>query len=290
VLPPPSPTQGTDSALLRVARLRVTYVDGGQSYSPALRHVDLTIAAREVVGILGESGCGKSTLARAILGLLPRNARVEGSVQLRGVNLIGLPEPGLRCIRGAKISLIHQEPGLSLSPVMRIGQQIAEVIRAHRRLGRNELRNEVERMLSEVRLSDPRRISHSYPHQLSGGELSRVVIAQALACRPDLVIADEPTRSLDVRVQAEILDLLRELNHEVGTAILFITHNPTLFLRFADRVVVMSDGEVVEEGSLSLVFRQPRHPYTQSLLRLVPNAFAGAASWQKDTELGCTAL
>jgi len=273
-LSPQAPARGP--ALLHIAQLAVTYPGQGQSGPAALRGVDLDIAAGEAVGILGESGCGKSTLALSILGLLPAAARVEGSIELCSRQLLGLPERDLRAIRGAKISLIHQEPGLCLSPVMPVGRQIAEVIRAHRPLPRKQLRQEVEAILEEVRLPDARRIAQAYPHQLSGGELSRVVIAQALACRPVLIIADEPTRSLDLRIQAEIVDLFRDLHQRCATAILFITHNPALLAGFADRVIVMHEGQVAEDGEAKRVFCQPSHAYTKSLLQLVPHAMPAA--------------
>jgi oligopeptide/dipeptide ABC transporter ATP-binding protein len=238
----------------------------------ALRQLDLEMHAGEVVGILGESGCGKSTLALSILGLLPAEARVDGSILFRNEELLGLPQGQLRRIRGAKISLIHQEPGLALSPVMRIGDQIAEVIAAHRSLKRKARKQEVEAILREVQLADTGRIYAAYPHQLSGGELHRVAIAQALACRPDLIIADEPTRSLDITVQAEILSVLQNLNRQFGTALIFITHNPALLAGFADRVAVMYAGRVVEEGDGSRLFRRPLHPYTKALLDLVPRS------------------
>jgi len=223
------------AGLLRVCGLSVSYAGSGPSPVMALRQLDLEIAAGEVLGVLGESGCGKSTLALSILGLLPADARIEGSILFRNEELLGLPERQLRRIRGAKISLIHQEPGFALSPVMRVGDQIAEVIIAHRSLTRKARKQEVESMLREVQLADTGRIYAAYPHQLSGGELHRVAIAQALACRPDLIIADEPTRSLDVTVQAEILGVLRNLNQTVGTTLIFITHNPALLAGFADR-------------------------------------------------------
>lgn len=258
--------------LLQIHGLSVSY--GSHRHSPvlALRHLNLEIAAGETVGILGESGCGKSTLALSIPGLLPKDAQVEGSIRFRDEELLGQPEAQLRRIRGAKISLIHQEPGLALSPVMRVGDQIAEVLAAHRKLGRKACRQEGESILRELQLSDTERIYSAYPHQLSGGELHRVAIAQALACRPDLVIADEPTRSLDVTVQAEILGVLRNLKQKCGTALLFITHNPALLVEFADRVVVMYAGRVIEEGGVSRVFRRPLHPYTAGLLDLVPGS------------------
>jgi ABC-type glutathione transport system ATPase component len=256
--------------LLVISGLRVCY--GAQEQSPALGGVSLEIAAGEILGVLGESGCGKSTLALSILGVLPAAASIAGSIKFRGEELVGLPEPKLRAIRGAKISLIHQEPGLCLSPVMRVGNQICEIIRAHRSLPREQLRPEATVALAEAGLPDPERVYHSYPHQLSGGELNRVVIAQALSCRPDLLIADEPTRSLDAAVQAEVLDLFRELNRKLNTAILFITHNPALLARLASRVLVMHYGQVVEEGPLAHVFGQPQHGYTRRLLQLVPQS------------------
>jgi len=253
----------------------VNYASRGQAPVHALRQLDLEISAGEVVGILGESGCGKSTLALSILGLLPAGARTDGSILFRDEEVLGLMEPRLRRIRGARISLIHQEPRLALSPVMRVGEQIAEVIRAHRRLARRARKQEAETMLKEVQLTDTKRIYSAYPHQLSGGELHRVAIAQALACHPDLLIADEPTRSLDTTIQAEILELLRTLRQRFGTALIFITHNPALLLGFADSVFVMYAGRVVEAGSLSTIFGQPLHPYTRCLLDLMPRSPCG---------------
>jgi len=258
--------------LLRVRRLSVNYASRVHAPVLALRRLDLEISAGEVVGILGESGCGKSTLALSILGLLPAGAWADGSILFRNEELLRLPEAQLRRIRGAKISLIHQEPGLALSPVMRVGEQIAEVIGAHRSLKRKARKQEAESMLQEVHLTDPERIYAAYPHQLSGGELHRVAIAQALACRPDLVIADEPTRSLDVTVQGEILGVLQNLKRKFGTALMFITHNPALLVGFTDRVAVMYAGRVVEAGSLSRVFGRPLHPYTRGLLELMPRS------------------
>lgn len=270
---PPSTPPGGASPLLRIANLSVTYGAFGQHAVPALRNISLDIHAGEIIGILGESGCGKSTLASSLLRMLSADSTIEGSVLLQGNNILGLNKQELRNIRGAKIALIHQEPGLSLSPVMCVGDQISEVIRAHLRLDRKERRRKVSEVLSEVRLSEMDRIYRAYPHQLSGGELHRVAIAQALACRPDLVIADESTRSLDLKTQTEILELLAAVNHKFGTAILFITHNPALLAGFAQRVVVMHDGCIVEEGNSKEVFRHPLHPYTADLLKLVPRSF-----------------
>ena len=236
---------------------------------PALCEIDFEIGPGEVVGVLGESGCGKSTLALSILGLLPARARVEGSIRFHNQDLLQLSESRLRIVQGAQISLIHQEPGLSLSPVIRVGEQISEVLRAHRPMKRILREQECKAMLREVQLAEVDRIYNAYPHQLSGGELHRVAIAQALICRPELVICDEPTSSLDVTIQAEILNLLRELKRKFGMALIFITHNPALLAGFADRVLVMYEGKIVEEGRVSQVFRRPLHSYTHELLQLV---------------------
>jgi oligopeptide/dipeptide ABC transporter ATP-binding protein len=242
---------------------------GGQPF-PALRQVDLDIAPGEIVGILGESGCGKSTLALSMLGLLPANADSEGSIFFEDEDLSKAGESRWGAIRGARVAMIFQEPGLSLSPVMRAGDQIGEVLRAHRRGRKNEPRQEVEAALRHAGLPDVDRIYRAYPHQLSGGELHRVAIAQALVCRPALIIADEPTRSLDVTLQAEIQSALRNVSRKFGSALIFITHNPALLTGFADRVLVMYAGRVVEAGPVAQVYRRPLHPYTRALLQLVP--------------------
>ena len=247
----------------------MTYDARSQQPVPALRKVDLDIAPGEVVGILGESGSGKSTLALSILGLLPESAHIEGSFFLEGEDLSDAAESRWAAIRGAKVAMIFQEPGLSLSPVMRAGDQISEVIRAHRGGSSKQRKQEVEAALKDAGISDVDRIYRAYPHQLSGGELHRVAIAQALVCRPALLIADEPTRSLDVTLQAEIQNALRDINRKYGVALIFITHNPALLPGFADRVVVMYAGRIVEAGTVAQVYRRPFHPYTKGLLQLV---------------------
>jgi oligopeptide/dipeptide ABC transporter ATP-binding protein len=260
------------SALLHVRGLTVSYDAHSQQGVPALRQVDLDIAPGEIVGILGESGSGKSTLALSILGLLPESAQVDGSIVLEGEDLSNVPESRWAEVRGARVAMIFQEPGLSLSPVMRAGDQIGEVIRAHRSLGSKRRKQEVEAALKDAGISNVDRTYRAYPHQLSGGELHRVAIAQALVCQPVLVIADEPTRSLDVTLQAEIQNALRDINHKHGSSLLFITHNPALLTGFADRVVVMYAGRIVEAGPVAQVYRRPIHPYTKGLLQLVPKS------------------
>jgi len=266
----PSDTVPTGaSPLLSVRGLNVTYGRGRRS-APALCAVNFDLAPGEIVGILGESGSGKSTLALSLLGLLADKAIIEGSIVFQGQELLEARESCWQSIRGARISSIFQDPGLALSPVMRVGDQIAEVIRAHRPSNRKALKQECEAILREVRLPEVERVYNAYPHQLSGGQLHRISIAQALVCRPELIIADEPTRSLDVTVQMEILDVLRSINRKWGSALIFITHNPALLAGFADRVIVMYAGRIVEDGPATRVFRRPLHPYTKGLLQLIP--------------------
>lgn len=251
--------------LLRVSSLTVRYASCDGSPDSALSGINLEIGNGEIVGVLGESGCGKSTLALAILGLLPKRTRVEGSICYYGEEMTQLSEAKLRAIRGAKISLIHQEAGISFSPVMRVGKQISEVLGAHTEFSDGDRKERTRSVLSEVGLRDVDRIYNSYPHQLSSGELHRIAIAQALICRPELVIADEATRSLDVTLQLEILHLLREIKQKRGSALVFITHDPMLLAGFADRCVLMCKGEIVEDGTLADVLRGQTHPYTRML-------------------------
>jgi oligopeptide/dipeptide ABC transporter ATP-binding protein len=258
------------SALLCVRGLTVKYVVKDAETHPVLVGIGFDINPGEIVGILGESGSGKSTLALSILGLLPAPTEIAGSILFKDSDLLRLDDSGWEGIRGARIAMVFQEPGLSLSPVMRVGDQIAEVLRAHRQEEGKHRKQQVEAILEDVGLVQVERLYKAYPHQLSGGELHRVAIAQALACRPDIVIADEPTRSLDGTRQAEILDLLRQTTRRLGCSLIFITHNPALLAGFADRVMVMYAGRIVEEGPVSRVFRQPLHPYTKGLLQLVP--------------------
>jgi oligopeptide/dipeptide ABC transporter ATP-binding protein len=263
--------------LVQIIDLTITYSSGGSPPVRAVDHVRLEIHPGEVIGVLGESGSGKSTLASALLRLLPPHARYEsGSVMFQGRNLLTLAEPDLRKVRGKEISLISQDPALSLNPVMRVGDQIAEVVRAHIPMDGSERRQQVEELLRAVGFDRPSQIYSAYPHQLSGGQRQRVVIAQAIACRPVLVIADEPTSKLDAALQAEILGLLSGIRERDGTAFLVISHDPTIFPGFADRIVVMYAGRVVEEGRTQDIFRKPLHPYTQALVRLSERYFESA--------------
>ncbi|MGH9757090.1 MAG: ABC transporter ATP-binding protein [Candidatus Acidiferrales bacterium] len=254
--------------LLDVRDLRIRYSCVDTPAHQAVDGIQFEIAPGEVVGLMGESGCGKSSLALAILGLLPREScEVRGSILFCGRELNGMPEHELQEIRGAGISLVFQEPGISLSPVMRVGDQVAEVIHAHRRGNWKACRAESESMLSRVGLTPTSRIFSAYPHQLSGGQCQRVVLAQALCCRPTLLIADEPTASLDARSQADFLELLRSFKEESGISILLISHTPEIQASLADRLLVMKEGRIVEQGRFEELYRRPTHAYTRWMLR-----------------------
>jgi oligopeptide/dipeptide ABC transporter ATP-binding protein len=255
--------------LAQIIDLTITYSSGDSPPVRALDRARFEIHRGEVVGVLGESGSGKSTLASAILCTLPPNARYEsGNVMFRERNLLTLPDAELRKLRGKEISLVSQDPALALTPVMRVGDQIAEVIRAHIAMSSSKRGHSTEELLHAVGFDEPQLIYSAYPHQLSGGQRQRVAIAQAIACRPSLVIADEPTSKLDAALQAEVLSLLGEIRKQYGTAFLIISHDPTIFPGFADRIVVMYAGRIVEQGTTEDIFRRPLHPYTEALIRL----------------------
>nr|WP_269330452.1 ABC transporter ATP-binding protein [Kineosporia babensis] len=236
----------------------------------AVRGATFEVAHGQVTALVGESGSGKSVSATAVLGLLPGNARVGGSVRLNGEELIGANPARLRQVRGGEIGTVFQEPMSALNPVLTVGAQIAEAIRTHRTLTRREAWERTEHLMATAGLSEPARIAGSYPHELSGGQLQRAMIAMAISCDPVLLIADEPTTALDVTVQAGILQLLRELGERLGTAILLITHDMGVVADLAHDVVVMKDGEVVEKAPVLPLFAQPAHPYTKNLLQAVP--------------------
>ncbi|HYK90203.1 MAG TPA: ABC transporter ATP-binding protein [Acidobacteriota bacterium] len=258
-------------AMLQVLDLAANYRSSDGCEVPALTGVTFSIRSGEAVGLLGESGCGKSTTALTLLRLLPESARiVRGEVRFCGKNMLELGGRELRGLRGSEVSLIFQEPSIALNPVICIENQVAEVIRAHRPWNWRRCRREAREILAQVHLSDSDRLYRAYPHELSGGQKQRVLIAQALACRPSLVVADEPTTGLDARIQAEILDLLWELKVQHQIAFLFISHHPGVLARLADRVLVMYAGKIVEEGELSHVYGNPLHPYTRGLLQAIP--------------------
>jgi oligopeptide/dipeptide ABC transporter ATP-binding protein len=236
-----------------------------------LDDVSFEVAEGEVVGVVGESGSGKSMTALAAMGLLPGGGRVAaGQVAFEGQDLVGLPEREMSRIRGARMAMIFQEPTASLNPVLTIGEQIAEVLRHHRGLGRRAAWREAISLLRLVEIAAAERRVEEYPHQLSGGMRQRAMIAIALACRPRLLIADEPTTALDATVQAGILDLLRGLRRELGMAVLLITHDLGVVADICERVVVMYAGRVAESGAAEAMLARPAHPYTRALLAAIP--------------------
>ena len=278
--------------LLDVRNLSIEFVTA-QGMMTAVRDVSFHIAASEVLGLVGESGSGKSVSALAILRLLPPQARIRGSIQFRGEELLPLPEPGMRHIRGAGISMIFQEPMTALNPVMRVGDQIAEAVLAHADRAGAKAPDHLERRdaglkarsstvgkadawrlaveaLRTVAIDDADRRARDYPHQLSGGQRQRVMIAMAVVNRPSLLIADEPTTALDVTIQAQVLDLLAELREKFSLAMLFISHDLAVVSQISHRIGVMYAGSVVEMGTATDVFRNPAHPYTRGLLNSVP--------------------
>jgi len=257
--------------LLDIQNLSVCYRPSGGADVFALRGANLQIAPGQIVGVLGESGSGKRTLAASVLALLPMNGTIgAGAVVLQGTNLLGLDREELERVRGAKVSLIFQEPGVALHPMMRVGAQIEEVLRAHGGESKEGRRRAVRELLHSIFGDEAERIYFSYPHQLSGGQRQRIAIAQAIVCKPELLIADEPTASLDSVTRREIVELLKKLQRERGLAILFITHSAELLEGFADRIVVMYAGQIVEEGDAKRVLKAPGHPYTEALLKCRP--------------------
>jgi peptide/nickel transport system ATP-binding protein len=237
----------------------------------AVRGVNFSVAPGETLGIVGESGCGKSVTAMSVLGLVQRPGKVvNGEILFKGRDLLKLTGEELRNIRGRDIAMIFQDPLSSLNPVLRVGFQIDEAMYAHGKIPKDQVKVRGIDLLKQVRVSDAERRLRDFPHQFSGGMRQRAMIAMGLSNRPDLLIADEPTTALDVTVQAQILELLRDLNDETGAAIILITHNLGVVAGLCKRVVVMYAGEIVEEGTAEQIFESPQHPYTWSLLRSVP--------------------
>ncbi len=254
--------------LLQVRDLAIRYCSGDAVTHQAVGGVSFDIAPGETVGLMGESGCGKTSIALALLSLLPKEgAEVSGSILFRGHELLSTDENSLRKIRGAGISLVFQEPSIALNPVMRVGEQIAEVIHAHRDWSWKRCRAETESALARVGLPPSKRILSAYPHQLSGGQCQRVVLAQALSCDPALVIADEPTAALDARSQSELVILLRNLKQELKLSLLLISHAPEIQANLADRLLIMAGGQIVEQGSFAQVYWHPSHHCTRTILR-----------------------
>jgi peptide/nickel transport system ATP-binding protein len=275
--PPPTPEPGTDRPVLEVRGLSVDFgVD--RKWVPAAIGLNYEVRAGEVLAIVGESGSGKSASSMALLGLLPSNSRVTGSVRLAGQELLGADEANIRAVRGKDVAVIFQEPMTALNPVYTVGAQIVETIRLHNEISPDEARLRALRMLELVELPDPEKAFRSYPHQLSGGQRQRAMIAQSLSCDPKLLIADEPTTALDVTVQAEILDLMRNLRNKLDSAIVLITHDMGVVADLADRIAVMRQGLIVETGTAAQIFHNPQHAYTQTLLAAVPHLGQGGSA------------
>ena len=268
--------------LLHVEDLRVSYISREGKKCPALAGVDFELGPGEILGVLGESGSGKSTLAMALLRLLPGNAEIEkGAVLFEGQDLLRAESHALEDVRGARIALIFQEPSLALHPTIRIGEQVSDVLAAHESASRAARRQKTLELLAEVFPTDAARIADSYPHQLSGGQQQRVLIAQAIACGPALIVADEPTASLDPTTQQDILLLFRTLRGKFNLSLILITHNPALLAGLADRVLVLYAGKVAEIGPAEQVLRIPQHPYTRALMQSVPAGLAEPAKSHK---------
>ena len=260
---------GITGPLLEVEGLSVDFaVD--DYWVPAAKNLHYSVPGGKCLAIVGESGSGKSASSMAMLGLLPKNARIRGSARLAGKELLGLKPDQLQRVRGGEISVIFQEPMTALNPVFTVGFQIVETLRVHFGMTPSQAKERALELLDMVELPDPLKAYNSYPHQLSGGQRQRAMIAQSISCDPWLLIADEPTTALDVTVQAEILDLMRDLRHRLDSAILLITHDMGVVADLADDMIVMRKGEIVERGTVEDVFRAPQHPYTQQLLAAVP--------------------
>jgi oligopeptide/dipeptide ABC transporter ATP-binding protein len=239
----------------------------------AVDGVDFRLERGRTLGIVGESGCGKSVTALSIIGLVPRppGRIVAGEVRFEGEDLLRLPSARLRELRGARLSMIFQEPMTSLNPAFTVGDQVAEALLRHRKTSKKEAKQNAIEMLRRVRIPSPEHRARDYPHRLSGGMRQRVMIAMALACNPQLLIADEPTTALDVTIQAQILELMRALRSQLGTAIILITHDLGVIAELADDVIVMYAGQVVERCPVSALFTEPQHPYTIGLLGSIPH-------------------
>jgi peptide/nickel transport system ATP-binding protein len=261
----------TGAPLIEIKDLRVTFHGDDGRTTHAVDAVDLAVSNGVTLGVVGESGCGKSVTSLAIMGLLPKpSAEITGSIRFDGFDLLGVPDQTLRDLRGNRLAMIFQEPMTSLNPSLTIGEQIIETILRHRGGMRSAARNRAIELLRRVHIASPERRIDEYPHKLSGGMRQRVMIAMALACDPRLLIADEPTTALDVTLQAQILDLMRELKAQSGAAIILITHDLGVVAEVCDEVAVMYAGEIVERATVDELFANPQHPYTVGLLGSIP--------------------
>jgi oligopeptide transport system ATP-binding protein len=257
---------GVFMSLLAIDALHVGFQTPEEGMVEAVRGISLTLQAGETLAVVGESGAGKSQLFHAVMGLLPRNAYTRGSIRFAGTELLNQPPRILNQLRGKRMAMIFQDPMTALNPLLTVGRQLTEVLEVHQRMGKRQARDKAIAMLERVRIADATRRFHSYPHELSGGMRQRVMIAMALLCEPELLIADEPTTALDVTVQSEIIALLREIREQRGMAIALVTHDLPLAGGLCDRVAVLYQGKLVEQGDLLQVFHAPQHAYTQGLL------------------------
>ena len=268
--------------ILEVKNLHVAYSARTGEICPALVGADFALGPGEILGVLGESGSGKSTLAASLLQLLPPNGKIQqGEILFEGQNLLEASPQDIQKIRGGRIGLIFQEPSSSLHPTIKVGQQVSDVLAAHETLDRRALRERTRQLFAAVLPAGAERISRSYPHELSGGQRQRVLIAQAIACGPSLVIADEPTASLDPTTQREILVLFQTLRQKFGLAMILITHNPVLLADLADRTLILYAGRVAEIGPTAKVLSSPKHPYTEALLQCLPSHLREDQSMRK---------
>jgi oligopeptide/dipeptide ABC transporter ATP-binding protein len=260
-----------DQSVLEIKNLK-TYFFTYEGVAKAVDGVTYRLAKGEPLGVVGESGCGKSVTALSILRLIPvpPGKVVDGEILFKGQSLLNLPEDEMRKIRGNRISMIFQEPMTSLNPVFTVGNQIQETFKLHQGLSKKDSLEKTVEMLKFVNIPTPEKCVERYPHELSGGMRQRVMIAMALACRPEILIADEPTTALDVTIQAQILDLMTKLKEELGMAIILITHNLGVIAEMVERVLVMYAGKIVEEAKTKRLFENPRHPYTMGLLKSIP--------------------
>lgn len=255
------------SVVLNVEGLR-TYLYTDQGVVRAVDDVSLQVGSDEVVALVGESGCGKTMTALSIMRLLPSAARIlSGHIYYNGGDILQLSHKDLQALRGCKIAMIYQDPMTFLNPVLRVGTQVAEALVQHQQIDKIEARKRVLELFHEMGIPSPARVADSYPHQLSGGMRQRVIIGMAISCHPDLVIADEPTTALDVSIQAQIMELIKEIRNRLKNSLLLITHDLGLVAEYCDRVYVMYAGEIVEQGTVFTIFEDARHPYTQGLLK-----------------------
>jgi oligopeptide/dipeptide ABC transporter ATP-binding protein len=253
----------------------MTHFTSKKSVLPAVKGISFTVEQGETVCIVGESGCGKSITALSVMGLLPKNASIaSGSIDFNGTELTKLSNEEMRKIRGNNISMIFQEPMTALNPVFSVGFQLREVLINHMNISKREAHKRGIQLLKQVEISSPEKRMHQFPHELSGGMRQRVMIAMALACNPDLLIADEPTTALDVTIQAQILELIQDLKEKFNMSVVLITHDMGVVAQVADRVIVMYAGEIIEEGDVESIFNNPQHPYTEGLLQSVPHVDA----------------